>query len=71
MGNQKNNSPCYQCLKREVNCHSNCEEYKDWRNKLRDEKRKINEHINPSGCQYFKQKYVGSYATKSSKKRYK
>lgn len=67
----KNQPPCYQCLDREIGCHSNCEKYNDWRNELRDKKHKIGEQINPKHCHYFKQKYSGMYAHKNSKKKYR
>lgn len=70
-GHTKNKPPCYQCMNREVGCHSNCEKYMEWKNELRDKKRWLNEQINPVGCRYFKEKTTGTYVGKNSKKRYK
>lgn len=33
--------PCYQCNKREMLCHSNCADYKNWHAEQREEKEKI------------------------------
>lgn len=36
--------PCHNCEKREVGCHSNCEEYTNWRSKQLEEKEKIHKY---------------------------
>ena len=29
--NDRKNNPCYQCLERQIGCHSSCEHYKAWK----------------------------------------
>lgn len=31
-------SPCKDCIKRHIKCHSDCEEYKEWAEKQHEEK---------------------------------
>jgi len=39
----KNKSPCYNCKKRVVGCHSNCSDYQEW--KKQNDKRKRDKYL--------------------------
>lgn len=36
-------SPCMNCKEREVNCHSNCVKYKEYREKIKKKNKRIAE----------------------------
>lgn len=38
-------SPCLNCTERQVGCHSNCDEYLDFRHKVNEEN-KVREQVN-------------------------
>ena len=61
-----NKPPCYKCVDRKANCHSNCERYIEWKNELHDKKKWLEKQINPPFCRYFKKK---SSVAPMSKKR--
>lgn len=64
-----NKSPCYECEKRKLGCHSNCDKYKEWSNYQYYAKKQGNLQINPRGCTYFKGK-VTKYGVFKSKKKF-
>lgn len=70
---KKNDCPCHNCQDRCVNeytnCHSNCERYITWKNKLHQDKVHTQMSINPENCSYFKTKT--STTAKVSKHRYR
>ena len=46
------NRPCYKCSDRVVGCHSICDEYQDFLEKNRNEKKRINEEKLESKSRY-------------------